>query len=158
MLPRGTVTFLFTDIEGSTPLWEQKPHPMKVAVAQHNAILRQAIEANGGVVFKIVGDAFQAAFELASLGLSAALAAQRGLLRAEWGETGPLHVRVGLHTGPAELVRHDGDASADYAISHTLNRAARVTVGRSCSPKRPPIWFGATCRPASPWRTGENTA
>jgi LuxR family maltose regulon positive regulatory protein len=99
---------------------------MKAAVAQHNAILRQAIEANSGIVFKIVGDAFQAAFELASQGLSAALAAQQGLLGAEWDETGPLRVRIGLHSGPAELVGDDGDANFDYAISHTLNRAARV--------------------------------
>jgi LuxR family maltose regulon positive regulatory protein len=126
MFPRGTVTFLFTDIEGSTPLWEQNPQATKAAIAQHNAILRQSIEANGGVVFKIIGDAFQAAFELATQGLSAALAAQRGLLDAEWGETGPLRVRMGLHTGPAEWVGDEGDASIDYAISHTLNRAARV--------------------------------
>jgi len=125
-LPRGTVTFLFTDIEGSVSIWDQKPEAMKTAVARHQTILRQAIETNGGVVFKIIGDAFQAAFELASQGLAAAVAAQRHILSAEWGETGPLRVRMGLHTGPAELVEEDGDTSFDYAISHTLNRAARV--------------------------------
>jgi DNA-binding SARP family transcriptional activator/predicted ATPase len=125
-LPTGTVTFLFTDIQGSTPLWEQKPQAMKASVAQHHALLRQAIEANGGTVFKIIGDEFQAAFDLASQGLSAALAGQHALLAQDWGETGPLRVRMGLHTGPAQVVGGDGDARADYAVSHTLNRAARI--------------------------------
>jgi len=124
-LPRGTVTFLFTDIQGSTPLWERKPEAMKAAVARHHALLRQAIEANGGIVFKVVGDEFQAAFDLASHGLVAALAAQRALLAQEWGETGPLRVRMGLHTGPAEVAQ-EGGGRADYAVSHTLNRAARI--------------------------------
>jgi len=118
--PTGTVTFLLTDIQGSTPLWEQKPQAMKAAVARHHAILRQAIEANGGVVFKVIGDAFQAAFDLASRGLAAALAAQRALRAEDWGEIGPMRVRMGLHTGPAEL------SGNDYAVSHTLNRVARV--------------------------------
>ena len=119
-LPTGTVTFLFTDIQGSTPLWEQKPRAMKVAVARHHAILRQAIGAKGGVVFKIVGDEFQAAFDVATDALSAALTAQYALYAEEWGEAGPLRVRMGLHTGPAEV---EGE---DYAVSHTLNRTARV--------------------------------
>src|SRR5262245_46925395 len=58
MLPSGTVTFLFTDIEGSTRLWEQHPRAMELALAQHHALLREAIEAHGGVVFQIIGDAF----------------------------------------------------------------------------------------------------
>jgi class 3 adenylate cyclase len=62
-LPTGTVTFLFTDIQGSTSLWESHAEPMAEALQIHNAVLRQAIEANGGAVFKIVGDAFQAAYE-----------------------------------------------------------------------------------------------
>jgi predicted ATPase/DNA-binding SARP family transcriptional activator len=125
-LPTGTVTFLFTDIEGSTPLWEQKPGAMRASVARHHAILRGAIESNGGVVFKIVGDAFQAAFDLASSALRAVLDAQRALRDQEWGATGPLRVRMGLHTGPAELERGGESVDVDYAVSHTLNRAARV--------------------------------
>jgi LuxR family maltose regulon positive regulatory protein len=125
-LPRGTVTFLFTDIEGSVSIWEKQPGAMKAAVARHHAIVRQTIEANGGVVLKIIGDAFQAAFALASQGLAAALATQRDLRSAEWPETGPLRVRMGLHTGPAELVGDEGDGDPDYAVSHTLNRTARV--------------------------------
>src|SRR5712691_6570302 len=61
-LPTGTVTFLFTDIEGSTRLWEQHPEAMRAALARHDALLRQAIEARGGHVFKTMGDQFCAAF------------------------------------------------------------------------------------------------
>src|SRR5260221_3846930 len=100
-LPSGTITFLFTDIEGSTPLWERDPAAMQAAVAQHHALLRAAIESNAGQVFQIVGDAFQAAFPLAAQALLAAVAAQRSLAAAEWGATGPLQVRIGLHTCPA---------------------------------------------------------
>jgi class 3 adenylate cyclase len=123
-LPSGTVTFLFTDIQGSTPLWEQVPAAMQVAIAQHHHILRQAIESNGGTVYQIIGDAFQAAFRLASQGLNAALDAQRALKAASWPEsTGPLSVRMGIHTGSAEI---DPNDDAPYAVSHTLNRAARI--------------------------------
>ena len=121
-LPTGTITFLFTDIEGSTPLWERDPAAMGVALEIHNAILRQAIEQNGGVVFKIVGDEFSAAFPTAPQALAAALQAQRDLLSASWNELGPLRVRMGLHTGEAHLDEH-GD---EYAVSHTKNRASRI--------------------------------
>ncbi|MCL4559152.1 MAG: tetratricopeptide repeat protein [Chloroflexi bacterium] len=127
MLPTGTVTFLFTDIEGSTPLWEKMPAEMQAAVAQHHALLRQAIENNGGHVFQILGDAFQAAFRLASQALCAALEAQRALQSVEWGDTGPIRVRMGLHTGPAELDPLPGPSGKpEYQVCHTLNRAARV--------------------------------
>jgi predicted ATPase/class 3 adenylate cyclase len=123
-LPSGTVTFLFTDIQGSTPLWEQVPAAMQVAIAQHHHILRQAIESNGGTVYQIIGDAFQAAFRLASQALNAALDAQRALMAANWPEsTGTLVVRMGIHTGSAEI---DPNDDAPYAVSHTLNRAARI--------------------------------
>jgi class 3 adenylate cyclase len=123
-LPSGTVTFLFTDIQGSTPLWEQVPADMQVAIAQHHHILRQAIESNGGYVTQIIGDAFQAAFTLATQALSAALDAQRGLKAEQWPSTvGEIAVRMGIHTGPAEP---DSKGDAAYAVSHTLNRAARI--------------------------------
>jgi predicted ATPase/class 3 adenylate cyclase len=121
-LPTGTVTFLFSDIEGSTPLWEQHPEQMAVALQIHNAALRVAIEANGGAVFKIVGDSFQAAFATAPLALKAAIAGQKALQSASWNELGPLKVRMGLHTGEAEL----DPAGDEYAVSHTKNRAARI--------------------------------
>ena len=71
-LPSGTVTFLFTDIEGSTKLWEEHPDAMRQALARHDALLRHAIESNEGVVFKTVGDAFCAAFAIPSEALNAA--------------------------------------------------------------------------------------
>src|SRR3712207_7750742 len=81
--PTGTVTFLFTDIEGSTKLWERSPAGMQVALARHDAILWEAIEGHGGFVFKTVGDAFCAAFPTAIGAFEAALAAQRTLLSEE---------------------------------------------------------------------------
>jgi class 3 adenylate cyclase len=101
-LPIGTVTFLFTDIEGSTPLWEREPEKMAAALQTHNAALRQAIEAHSGVVFKTVGDAFQAAFDTSLEALEASIEGQRRLHSAAWNELGPLKVRMGLHTGEAE--------------------------------------------------------
>ena len=121
-LPTGTVTFLFSDIEGSTPLWEQHSLLMAQALQFHNAVLRQAIESTGGAVFKFVGDSFQAAFPTALQALTAAIAGQRAVQAAPWNELGPLKVRMGLHTGEAEL-----DLSGDeYTVSHTKNRTARV--------------------------------
>src|SRR2546423_1218752 len=102
-LPSGTVTFLFTDIEGSTRLWEQHPDAMPGAVALHDALLRSAIDTHSGVVFKTMGDAFFTAFSAAPQALAAALDAQRALRTTSWGETGPLPVRIALHTGAAAL-------------------------------------------------------
>lgn len=99
-LPYGTVTFLFTDIEGSAPLAQQYPDAMLALLARHHAILRQAIEARSGHVFRIVGDAFCAAFHTASDALTAALDAQRGLQHEAWGPAS-VKVRMGLHTGAA---------------------------------------------------------
>jgi predicted ATPase/class 3 adenylate cyclase len=120
--PQGTVTFLLTDIEGSTPLWERQPEKMAEALQIHNMALHQAIEANSGAVFKIVGDAFQAAFATAPQALKAAIAGQQALQSASWNELGALKVRMGLHTGEAEL-DPNGD---EYAVSHTKNRVARI--------------------------------
>lgn len=119
-LPSGTVTFLYTDIEGSTPLWEREPEPMRAALARHDEILRTAIADHGGHVYKLVGDAFQAAFSVPAQAVAAALAAQRTLTTERWPTSLPLRVRMGLHVGPAEA------AGDDYAPTHTLNRVARV--------------------------------
>jgi class 3 adenylate cyclase len=106
-LPTGTVTFLFTDIQGSTPLWERQPEQMAINLQVHNAALRQTIEAHGGVVFKTVGDAFQAAISTAPEGLRAVIEGQHALQAAPWNELGPLKVRMGLHTGAhVRVVRH----------------------------------------------------
>src|SRR5215218_3770765 len=117
--PSGTVTFLFTDIEGSTRLWDAHRDAMAAAVAGHDALLRGAIERHGGHVFKTVGDAFCAAFPRAPDALDAAVAAQTALAERAWPEVGPLKVRVALHTGVAE------ERAADY-FGPTVNRVARL--------------------------------
>src|SRR4051794_19530612 len=101
-LPSGTVTFLFTDIEGSTARWEGQPEAMQVALARHDALVRAAIAEYGGHVVKTMGDAFHAVFSRAPVAVLASLAAQRRLQAEPWGEVGPVRVRMALHTGAAE--------------------------------------------------------
>ncbi len=112
--------FLFTDIAGSTRLWETQPQAMALALAQHDRILRDAIERRRGRVFKTVGDAFCAAFDDAGDAVEAALDLQRELRAATWDpRTGRLCVRAGIHVGPAE------ERDDDY-FGPTLNRTARL--------------------------------
>ena len=120
-LPGGTITFLFTDIEGSTRLWDEQPDLMELALARHDALLRAAIETNGGTVFKTIGDAFCAAFPTAPQALEAALAAQQSLREtsAASGSQLALAVRMALHTGTAQ--QRDGDY-----FGAALNRVARL--------------------------------
>ena len=119
LMPGGTVTFLFTDIEGSTRLWEEHPAAMRQALARHDELLRQAIESNNGYVFKTIGDAFCAAFATAPDALNAALAAQCALHAETWPDALFLRVRMALHTGTAEL------RDNDY-FGQPLNRVARL--------------------------------
>src|ERR1044071_9105947 len=100
--PSGTVTFLFTDIEGSTKLAQKHPDIWEELRDRHHAVLRSAMEEHQGYIFQIIGDAFCVAFPTATDGLSAAVDAQRRLQYEDWGET-PLKVRMGLHSGVAEL-------------------------------------------------------
>lgn len=118
-LPTGTVTFLFTDIEGSTRLWEMHPEPMRAALARHDALLRQAFQGKGGTVFKSTGDGCAASFSTASGALDAALDAQRSLIDESWPEPVRIRVRMALHTGAAEL------REGDY-FGPPLNRVARL--------------------------------
>jgi predicted ATPase/class 3 adenylate cyclase len=119
-LPTGTVTFLFTDIEGSTKLWEKSPRSMQIALTRHDAILWEVIEEHGGSVFKTVGDAFCAVFPTALSALESALAAQRDLFSEAWGEEiGTLRARMALHTGTT----HERDG--DY-FGPPVNRVARL--------------------------------
>ncbi len=118
-VPTGTITFLFTDIEGSTTLWEHHPDTMPTALARHDALLRSVMTAHGGHVFKTVGDAVYASFADPADAVSAALAAQRALAAEEWGEVGSLRVRMALHTGVAQY------RDNDY-FGRTLNRLARI--------------------------------
>jgi len=116
--PTGTVTFLFTDIEGSTQLWERYREAMDPALQRHDALVHDAIKANDGHVFKTVGDAVYAAFWSADAAVAAALQAQRALMTEAWGET-LIRVRMAVHTGNA----HERDG--DY-FGPTLNRIARL--------------------------------
>src|SRR5438128_5718232 len=118
--PTGTVTFLFTDIEGSTKRWERYPQQMRSALSRHDDILRQAIQANGGYVFKTVGDAFCAAFHTPHDALSAALASQQTLYAEQWDAgLGPIRVRIALHTGVVD------EQGGDY-FGPPVNRVARL--------------------------------
>ena len=122
-LPTGTVTFLFSDIEGSTQRWESHRDAMRAAAVRHDAIMRTAIESHGGVVFKTVGDAFCAAFSRTSDALAAALEAQHLLNKEDFADVDGLRVRMGVHTGEAD--ERDGDY-----FGSTLNRVARlVSIG-----------------------------
>jgi class 3 adenylate cyclase len=119
-LPKGTVTFLFTDIEGSSRLWEQHPDEMRPAMAQHDARLRAAVLEHGGQVVKMRGDGLHAVFASAQGAVAAAVSGQRALQKAEWDEElGRLKVRMGLHTGTAEI------RNGDY-FGPVVNRAARL--------------------------------
>jgi predicted ATPase/class 3 adenylate cyclase/Tfp pilus assembly protein PilF len=100
--PAGTVTFLFTDLEGSTRLLEAHPDAYREAVRRHHELLREAVDAHGGVVFETMGDAVYAAFARPTAAVRAALAGQRALQAEPWGATGPLRVRMGLHLGEVE--------------------------------------------------------
>jgi predicted ATPase/class 3 adenylate cyclase/Tfp pilus assembly protein PilF len=118
-LPTGTATFLFTDIEGSTRLWEEYPEAMREALARHDALLRAAIETNGGHVFKRMGDGFCAVFTTPVAAVEAALSAQQAFCSEVWAQNIPLPVRMALHTGEAQQ-RED-----DY-FGPVVNRVARL--------------------------------
>jgi class 3 adenylate cyclase len=117
--PTGTVSFLFTDIEGSTRLWDEHPESMREALALHDGIVRRVIEANSGYVFATGGDGFAAAFQRVRDALRAAVSAQGSLEEVAWPSGALLRVRMGLHTGEAEE-RH-----GDF-LGSAVNRAARL--------------------------------
>jgi class 3 adenylate cyclase len=119
-LPTGTVTFLFTDIEGSTRLWESRQEAMEAALLRHNTLLKEAIECFGGQIFKTVGDAFCSVFTDAAAAIRAAVEGQRALDGDPWeGLEQPLRVRMAIHCGVVEA--RDGDY-----FGPVLNRVARL--------------------------------
>ncbi len=124
-LPDGDVTFLFTDVEGSTPLWERDPEAMRIALARHDAVMRMTIGAAHGAIVKSTGDGFLAVFTDPIAALHAGIAAQRALQAAarahapDAADAIALKVRMAVHSGAAEL--RDGDY-----FGTTLNRAARI--------------------------------
>ncbi len=118
-IPTGTVTLLFTDVEGSTRLWETEPEHMARALRRHDELLRTAIGQAGGYVFKTIGDAFCAAFATPQAALEAVLAAQLALAAETWPTRRPIRVRMSLHTGVCE------ERDNDY-FGPVVNRAARL--------------------------------
>jgi predicted ATPase/class 3 adenylate cyclase len=119
-LPSGTVTFLFTDLEGSTRLWEEQPEAMQVALARHDAILEGTIDTCGGVVFSKMGDGMAAASASAADLVRAAVQVQLALASEPWPDAvGALRSRMGIHTAKGVLV--DG-----HYLNQPLNRCARL--------------------------------
>ena len=118
-LPTGTVTILFTDVEGSTRLWERNPAAMKQSLARHDAILHKAVRSHHGQVVKELGDGMLAVFPTARDALVAAATAQAALTSTDWGLLGPLRVRMSLHVGEPE--NHGGDY-----FGPVINRTARL--------------------------------
>ncbi len=117
--PASTLTFLFTDIEGSTQLWEQHAETMRTALVRHDSILHESVQRRDGTVVKSTGDGIHAVFGHAADAVRAVADAQRALAAEPWGEVGQVRVRMGVHSGPAE------QRAGDYYGS-TLNRAARL--------------------------------
>lgn len=117
--PTGTVTFLFSDIEGSAIRWDAHRAEMQEALRRHDVLMRAAIERNGGYVFKTIGDALCAAFATVPQAVTAALDAQRAVGAADWDAVGGLRVRMAIHAGVAD------ERDADY-FGPTVNRVARL--------------------------------
>ncbi len=117
--PAGTVTFLFTDIEGSTPLWDAQPAGMRLALQRHDEILGSAIAEYHGHIFATMGDGLAAAFQTAGDAVAASLDVQNRLADETWSAGIELRVRMGLHTG--EVDERDGDY-----LGPPVNRAARL--------------------------------
>jgi predicted ATPase/class 3 adenylate cyclase len=124
--PSGTVTFLFTDIEGSTKLSQQHPDAIPALLARHHEILNQSIQTRNGYVFQIIGDGFCAAFHSAADALNAALSAQK-LLHGEAWSPAPIRVRMGIHTGAAQLT--DDGLYSGYATLASSQRIMSVGHG-----------------------------
>ena len=121
MLPSGEVTFVLTDIEGSTRLFRRLGNDYVVALSVHNRLVRQAFGAAGGCEVKNDGDSFFYAFGTAAAAARGAVALQRALSAAPWPEDAEFRVRVGIHTSAQA-----GPLGRDY-ISLDVNRAARIT-------------------------------
>jgi len=119
MVPTGYITFLFTDIEGSTKLSQDYPDTLQSALEKHHAIMQKSIESNNGFVFEIVGDAFCCAFEKAEDAVKAAVEVQLSLAEEKW-EDAVIKIRIGIHSGNAEW------SNNKYMGYITLARTARV--------------------------------
>lgn len=117
--PSGVVTFLFTDVESSTNLWDAAPDSMRAALERHDEIVRRSVEAHDGYVFSATGDGFAVAFSSATDAMAAATSAQSFLSTEEWPASAPIKVRMGLNTG--EVDERDGNY-----FGPAVNKAARI--------------------------------
>ena len=117
--PSGTVTFLFSDVEASTKKWEENAEQMQLAFKRQEDLFRQVMSEYGGYVYKMIGDAFQVAFNTAPQALVAAISVQQKLQQEDWGDFGSIGVRIALHTGVVE-------ERADDYVGPILNRVARL--------------------------------
>jgi len=113
--------FLFTDIEGSTRRWEEQPEDMSADLRRHNDILTRVVEANGGRVFKMVGDAVHAVFETTGAAIQAAFDGQLSLSRVSWKVAEGIQVRMAIHRGEVETEDGNGDF-----FGPILNQIARL--------------------------------
>ena len=118
-MAQGFYTFLFSDIQGSTRLWEAFPSLMDGVVSRHDELVHGAVRESGGEVYKRTGDGMGAAFSAPVAAVEAALNAQQALLKEDWGAIGPLKVRMGVHSGEAD--KRDG-----YFFGSCLNHVARL--------------------------------
>ena len=118
-IPTGLVTYVFTDVEGSTGLWESFPEQMEPALARHDAIVKEAIADHDGHVFSHAGDGYGISFQSTRAGLDAVEQMQRQLAAEDWPEHATIRVRMGVHVGTAE--ERDGDY-----YGSAVNRAARL--------------------------------
>ena len=118
-MPSGTITFLFTDVVGSTRLWAADPEAMSAALRVHDQILTDTVAKYEGHVFSTAGDSYAAAFARASAAVECADAVQQGLAGVDWGTWPALSVSIGLHQGEAE------ERDANY-FGPAVNQAARV--------------------------------
>jgi class 3 adenylate cyclase len=156
-LPRGILTFLLTDIEGSTPLWERHGASMGAAVARHQELIARTVAAHAGRLIKTQGegDSTLSVFARASDAVAAALAMQQGLGRMRWPGGILLSTRAALHTGEAEL------RDRDY-FGQALNRAARLRslgrAARSCCRGRRPSWWPTNFQTGPAWSTSGRTS
>ena len=123
-LPTRTMTFLFTDIVGSTTIAQRFPTELPGLLARHHSILNGAAQTHHGHVFRVVGDSFQVAFDTAQDALNAALAAQNALQQEAW-QPAPITVRMGVHTGLVQI-ETEAERLEDYGGYLTLTRTQRI--------------------------------
>ena len=151
-LPHGTVTFLFTDVAGSTRLWEEHPDAAGAALVRHDALIEGLVVGHDGAVVRPrgEGDSRFAVFPRATDAIAAAAAILRALDAEPWPTPAPLRVRLALHTGEADL------RAGDY-YGGAVNRCARLRAlahpGQALLSRRPRSWCGTRSRPASPCAT-----